>query len=169
MDYNPVVGPGGFDSHSGDLRNIMIKLDDNLVNTFLVPTLDKTGDSIFYHATRVAIAIANDNLARKCFDVSVLHDILEDTDCTVQDLEEAGLSSEVVAAIEALTHRDNERYIDYIKRVAHNDIAATVKLYDIEDNMKPDRLALCKRPHKYFQALAILASYGYYKEHDERP
>lgn len=134
---------------------------DDLVNKYLLPTLDKTGDPILYHALRVALAVENDHYSEAHSQVALLHDIFEDTDCSVWELRKAGLSNEVIEAIEVLTHHPNERYIDYILRVVENDLAAIVKLYDIADNMREDRLAITKRPHKYFQALAILGSYGY--------
>ena len=56
---------------------------------------------------------------------SVLHDAIEDTDLTIDDLVEAGYTADVVAAIDCLTHRHGETYEDYIDRVARNDVGAT--------------------------------------------
>jgi (p)ppGpp synthase/HD superfamily hydrolase len=71
--------------------------------------------------------------------VAVLHDVVEDTDFELRDLVEAGYRPEVVAAVDSLTHRDNESYDEYIGRVATNEVARRVKLADLRDNLANNR------------------------------
>lgn len=73
--------------------------------------------------------------------VGVLHDILEDTEITVDDLHEAGFDSLVTTAIECLTKKKSEKYDDYIDRIKENKLAVRVKLNDLTDNMDIKRLS----------------------------
>ena len=67
--------------------------------------------------------------------VGILHDVVEDTPWTIDKLAQEGFSEEIVAAINAITHRDNESYDDFMLRVQANPIATRVKLNDLTDNM----------------------------------
>ncbi len=67
--------------------------------------------------------------------VGVLHDVVEDTPWTLEQLTEEGFSKEVVDGIDAMTRRDNESYDDYLLRVQDNPLATRVKLNDLTDNM----------------------------------
>lgn len=102
--------------------------------------------SIFYHKARI---------------VALLHDIIEDTDCTWDDLHKLGCDPEICEAIDALTHKDNENYFEYIIRVSENDIAKIVKKYDLENNMDITRLKTFgeyeqKRLEKYWYSYKYL-------------
>jgi (p)ppGpp synthase/HD superfamily hydrolase len=70
---------------------------------------------------------------------AVLHDAVEDTDITLDDLRAAGYRPEIVDAIDALTHRPPESYEQYIERVARNPVARRVKTADIEENLANNR------------------------------
>jgi (p)ppGpp synthase/HD superfamily hydrolase len=70
---------------------------------------------------------------------AVLHDVVEDTELTLDDLRRAGYRSEVVAAIDALTQRPDESYEQYIGRAARNPVARRVKAADIEENLANNR------------------------------
>jgi (p)ppGpp synthase/HD superfamily hydrolase len=72
---------------------------------------------------------------------AVLHDVVEDTPVTLQQLREAGFPEEVVAAVELLTHDPLATYDQYIARLKDNPIARAVKLADLEDNMQLQRVA----------------------------
>tara|TARA_B100001250_G_scaffold359413_1_gene336267 strand:+ start:818 stop:1339 length:522 start_codon:yes stop_codon:yes gene_type:complete len=76
--------------------------------------------------------------------VAVLHDIVEDTDITLQDLRDMGYNSMIVNAIDCLSKRDGESYDDFIERTLTDTLACIVKLGDIEDNMDLDRLKTVK-------------------------
>ena len=66
---------------------------------------------------------------------AVLHDAIEHTDLTIDQLVHAGYPASVVAAVDCLTHRDEETYEHYIDRVAGNATARKVKIEDINDNL----------------------------------
>jgi (p)ppGpp synthase/HD superfamily hydrolase len=70
---------------------------------------------------------------------SVLHDAIEDTELTIEDLVDAGFTSDVVLVIQCLTHRGDETYEDYIDRVARNDVARRVKIADLNENIANNR------------------------------
>jgi hypothetical protein len=89
---------------------------------------------------------------------SVLHDAIEDTDLTIDDLVKAGYSPDAVEAIDCLTHRDNESYDEYIDRVAHNGVARRVKIADLYENLAnnrrlPSSPAKAERIERYRRAL----------------
>lgn len=93
--------------------------------------------------------------------VALLHDILEDTDCTVDDLYALGCDQEIVDDVVILTKPKQERYVDYIKRVNTNNIARLVKIYDLQHNMDITRLKVFgeyehKRLEKYWKAYKYL-------------
>ena len=93
--------------------------------------------------------------------VALLHDTVEDTYVTLDHLAD-WFSSTVVEAVDALTHRDGVPYLEYIeKQVALNPLATKVKLADLQDNMRVDRLpkvtaGSAKRLIQYGQAVQIL-------------
>jgi (p)ppGpp synthase/HD superfamily hydrolase len=70
---------------------------------------------------------------------AVLHDVVEDTEVELHDLEEGGYPSELVYAVDSLTRRPGEPYEQYIERVARNDIARRVKVVDLKDNLANNR------------------------------
>ncbi|MGU8716832.1 GTP pyrophosphokinase [Clostridium perfringens] len=95
--------------------------------------------------------------------VGVLHDILEDTDITRNDLLNYGFSEEIVIAVEILTKPKNQKYMDYIENIKSNNIAKKVKLIDLKHNMDLTRLSEIydndlKRTMKYFEAYKKLIS-----------
>ncbi len=65
----------------------------------------------------------------------ILHDIIEDTSWTLNQLHEAGFSKEIIDGVDAMSRRDNESYDYYMLRVLDNPIAKRVKMYDLTDNM----------------------------------
>lgn len=98
---------------------------------------DLAGRPYYYHLSRVA-----DNFGRNNYGiVAYLHDVIEDTNWTLNRLRERGFSPEVVEAVDAITRRKGEKYMDYIDRCARNTIALHVKLADLTDNMDIRRLS----------------------------
>jgi GTP diphosphokinase / guanosine-3',5'-bis(diphosphate) 3'-diphosphatase len=77
--------------------------------------------------------------------VGVLHDVLEDTAVTAEELREANLSSDVVDAVTALTRKSGQTYEQYIEQVAGNAIARPAKLADLADNLANNK-RLTRRP-----------------------
>lgn len=93
--------------------------------------------------------------------VGALHDVVEDTPWTLQQLAAEGFSPEIVEAIAVLTRREGESYDGYMERVRMNPIARRVKLNDLTDNMDirrwdsiPDYEV--ERLRKYLRAYKLL-------------
>jgi GTP diphosphokinase / guanosine-3',5'-bis(diphosphate) 3'-diphosphatase len=94
---------------------------------------------------------------------AVLHDVLEDTTMTADELLNAGVSRTVVDAVVALTHCPKDNYDEYIERVADHELAREVKLADLADNLAnneslprtPDVVA---RINRYKRAMRRLTS-----------
>ena len=88
---------------------------------------------------------------------AVLHDVVEDTAWTMEDLEAEGFSKQVLAALDCLTHTPEESYEDYISKIRTNPLAREVKLADLQDNMNIRRIPELqqkdlKRLERYHQA-----------------
>ena len=92
---------------------------------------DKAGAPYILHPIRVMLA-QTDDAARAA---ALLHDVIEDCGWTAEGLAEAGIPSQVVVAVEALTRRPGEDYMDFVRRAAADPIAKRVKLADVEDNL----------------------------------
>jgi len=93
--------------------------------------------------------------------VAVLHDVVEDTKYTLEDLRKAGYSQKVLRSLDYLTKRDGEEYEEFIKRVKHNPLARKVKMADLKDNLDLKRIRKPKqrdfmRIEKYRRALSEL-------------
>lgn len=95
---------------------------------------DKNNKPYILHPIAVAM---NFRYNENKFIVSILHDVIEDTNVTIADLIEAGFSKEITDSIELLTRRENETYKEFIERIelSNNEIAISVKVADIIDNI----------------------------------
>ena len=94
--------------------------------------------------------------------VAILHDVLEDTNWTFQDLKREGFPDSVLAALDCVTKRDGEDYEEFVERSRSNPLARSVKLADLEDNMDLRRLPTIteedkNRLEKYVKAWSRLA------------
>ena len=98
--------------------------------------VDKAGQPYILHPIRMMLAVKTDEERI----AAILHDTVEDTSLTFDDLEEAGFSSSVIEAVKALTKTDGESRIEAAKRAAANPVARQVKLADVADNMDLGRL-----------------------------
>ena len=72
--------------------------------------------------------------------VAALHDVVEDTSTSIDDLRKEGFSEKVLAAVIAITQNKGETKANYIERIRENPLAIRVKLNDLEDNMDIRRL-----------------------------
>lgn len=97
---------------------------------------DKAGQPYILHPLRLMFSLQDD----KSKIVALLHDVIEDTTITIEDLKNKGFPQDIIEAIEALTKRPNETYQDFIERVSNNELAKTVKIADLKDNMNLTRL-----------------------------
>ena len=92
-----------------------------------------------------------------------LHDVVEDTHLSFDDLSDAGICKPVIEALKLLTHPDGLDYFDYIKAIKKNKIATLVKLADLAHNSDLSRLKVVtdkdeQRREKYLEAINILLS-----------
>ena len=93
--------------------------------------------------------------------VAYLHDTLEDTLITADDLRTAGISEDVIKAVIAITKTEDTNYFQYIKDVKENSLSRVVKIADLKHNMDLTRLPVITekdvtRQAKYVSALAQL-------------
>ena len=119
--------------------------------------LDKGGHPYILHPLRVMLAC--DTLTEKI--VAMLHDTLEDSDLTPEDLQQAGFPKEIIEAVVCLTRTPEEDYLLHIEQVAKNPLATSVKLADLADNMDLNRLPGLtprdfQRLERYLRAKKIL-------------
>jgi (p)ppGpp synthase/HD superfamily hydrolase len=98
---------------------------------------DKNGQPYILHALRVMLRLGSERERI----VGVLHDVVEDTPTTLDDLRALGYEEGVVTAIEHVTRREDETYEQFTARAASDPIARRVKLADLEDNLDVRRLA----------------------------
>jgi (p)ppGpp synthase/HD superfamily hydrolase len=98
--------------------------------------VDKSGQPYILHPLRVMFRCESD-VERT---VAVLHDVVEDTDYTLDDLREMGFSAHVISALDCVTKRQGESYEAFVNRSASDPIAVKVKIADLEDNMDVRRL-----------------------------
>ena len=98
--------------------------------------LDKGGHPYILHPVRVMLQCKT--IEEKT--VAMLHDLLEDTEITAEDLRKEAFPEEVIEAVLCLTKTDGEDYTEYIERICKNKLAARVKLADLMDNMDLNRL-----------------------------
>jgi (p)ppGpp synthase/HD superfamily hydrolase len=98
--------------------------------------VDKAGHAYILHPLRVMLRVtsAHERMA------AVLHDVVEDTPVSLQQLVGEGFAPEVIAAVEALTKRPGESRIDAARRAAANPVAREVKLADNAENMDLSRI-----------------------------
>lgn len=105
---------------------------------------DKAGEPYIGHVNRVAASVVPQEPVFVA--VALLHDVVEDSSMTLEDLERQGFPPDVVAAVELLTRQKNVPAEEYYRRIRSNPIALAVKLSDIGDNSDPERLARLDMP-----------------------
>lgn len=136
--------------------------------------LDKAGCDYIEHPLRVMAA--GKSLDEKI--VGVLHDVVEDTNWTFEDLAAEGFSAEVIEALRCVTKQsESEPYDKFIARVKRNPLAVAVKLNDLSDNMDIRRLPYLsdkdikrlKRYLKAYKQLTGVPTYSVYACQQEYP
>ncbi|MFB0845055.1 GTP pyrophosphokinase [Paenibacillus oleatilyticus] len=98
--------------------------------------LDKGNQPYILHPLRLMLQ-APDNDSKI---VAVLHDVIEDTDVTIEALRQEGFAEHLLEALDCLTRRDNETYEEFLQRIKPNALARVVKLLDLEDNRDVRRI-----------------------------
>lgn len=123
---------------------------DALAEQYHRGQVDKAGNPYINHPRAVAEALReHGDHGDHAVMAGLLHDIVEDTPVTLDQLRELGYPEEVVAAVDSVTRREGkqypggkEPYMDLIRRAAANPLGRLVKLEDNRNNSDPARLAL---------------------------
>ena len=118
---------------------------------------DKSGLPYITHPLHVAESMESED---ECV-VALLHDVLEDTDITIEDLTRIGITDRQIAALKLLCHDDSVPYLEYVQAIRGDQIARKVKLADLHHNSDLTRLNVIttqdiERVEKYKQAIEIL-------------
>jgi len=121
--------------------------------------VDKAGRPYMEHPLRVMKAMSND--AERI--VAILHDVIEDTDLTLDQLAAEGFPGYILEALDSVTRRDDETYEAFVARAARNPIGRRVKYADLQDNADLTRIAVptaadIARTEKYHRAMAQLGA-----------
>ena len=118
---------------------------------------DKSGMPYVFHPFHLAEQMTDENTTT----VALLHDVVEDTNLTFEDLGNMGFPEQVIDALKLLTHDDRVEYMDYVANIKSNPIAVAVKLADLRHNSDTTRLdsvdeKALKRVEKYAKAIKLL-------------
>ncbi len=118
---------------------------------------DKSGLPYVYHPFHLAEQMKDEDTTI----VALLHDVVEDTDLTMEDLASMGFGPKVIEALRLMTHAKSVPYLDYVRAIAQNPIARAVKIADLTHNSDLSRLEMVTdedlaRVEKYKHALEIL-------------
>lgn len=119
--------------------------------------LDKSGMPYVYHPFHLAEQMDSEETVI----VALLHDVVEDTDYSIQDIAAMGFSKAVIDALTLMTHDKAVPYPEYVAKIKTNPIATAVKLADLRHNSDLSRLetvdeAALRRVQKYKAAIALL-------------
>jgi (p)ppGpp synthase/HD superfamily hydrolase len=118
---------------------------------------DKAGAPYILHPLRMMMRMESE----PAMIAAVLHDVVEDSEWTLEQLRGEGFSEDVLQAVDCLTSREGETYDEFIARVRASAIARRVKIADLEDNMNvkrigeitPKDLARIEKYHRAWRAL----------------
>lgn len=120
--------------------------------------VDKAGKPYILHPMTVAVNMkTTDGII-----AALLHDVVEDSDITLEDLEKE-FTSNIIEALKLLTHDEETEYFDYIKKIKSNTLAKSVKIQDLMHNSDVSRLENVTqkdiaRVNKYKKALDFLTN-----------
>jgi (p)ppGpp synthase/HD superfamily hydrolase len=122
--------------------------------------IDKAGKPYILHPLRLMFQL-EDEIGMIA---AVLHDVVEDSDITLEDLRKEGIPEEAVEIIGHLTRDPEESYDNFIQRISGNRKAIRVKIKDLEDNMDFSRLSVIEQKDmerlvRYHKALSFLKRY----------
>ena len=120
---------------------------------------DKSGMPYVFHPFHLAEQMPDEETTI----VALLHDVIEDTPCTPEDLRAMGFDEDVLDALALMTHDKRIPYMDYVAKIKENRIARTVKMADLRHNSDLTRLdeideKAKKRIEKYKAAFEILSA-----------
>lgn len=120
--------------------------------------VDKTGMPYVFHPFHLAEQMS-DEISTIC---ALLHDVVEDTEYTFNDIRNMGFPQEVIEVLMLLTHEDSVPYMEYVEKIGENPIAKQVKLVDLRHNSDLTRLNIVDekalaRVEKYQKAITFLS------------
>ena len=120
--------------------------------------VDKTDMPYVFHPFHLAEQMTNE-ISTIC---ALLHDVIEDTEYTFNDLRNMGFPEEAIDVLTLLTHEDNVPYMEYVEKISTNPVAKQVKLADLRHNSDLTRLNVIdekalERNEKYQKAIALLS------------
>ncbi len=118
---------------------------------------DKGGLPYVFHPFHLAEQMTDEETTI----VALLHDVVEDTSITLDDLAEMGFGKVIVEAVALMTHAKGIDYMDYVRAIKQNPVARAVKLADLRHNSDLSRLNVVdekalKRRENYLEAIALL-------------
>ncbi len=118
---------------------------------------DKSGLPYVFHPFHVAEQMDDEDSTI----VALLHDVVEDTDTTFDDLKALGVNQNVLDALRLLTHDPSITYMEYVRKIKDNPLAKKVKIADLTHNSDTTRLDVVdekalERVKKYKEALEFL-------------
>ncbi len=121
--------------------------------------VDKSGLPYIYHPIHLAEQMDDDESVT----VALLHDVVEDTDWTLEQLRAEGFSNVVITALSYMTHDDSVPYMEYVEKISENPVATKVKLADLKHNSDLTRIDNItekdlKRVQKYKIAIGLLTN-----------
>ncbi len=99
--------------------------------------VDKSGQPYILHPIRMMLMCSTEKERQ----VAIMHDLIEDTDVTLEQLVNEGFCQTVIDCVDCLTRRKHETYSDFIERCCENQMAIKIKLLDIDDNTDATRLS----------------------------
>ena len=119
--------------------------------------VDKSGMPYVFHPFHLAEQMTDDATTV----TALLHDVVEDTDYTLNDLRAMGFPEAAVDAIAMMTHDPKVPYLDYVAKIKTNPVARAVKLADLRHNSDLSRLdtvdeKALERAEKYRKAIRLL-------------
>lgn len=120
---------------------------------------DKSGLPYVFHPFHLAEQMTDEVTTI----VALLHDVVEDTDYTIEDLRKLGFPEIVMEAIALMTHEKSVPYMEYVEKIRSNPVARVVKLADLRHNSDLNRLNKVndediRRVKKYQEAMCYLES-----------
>lgn len=120
--------------------------------------VDKSGMPYVYHPFHLAEQMKTEETVI----VALLHDVVEDTDYTLDDIKAMGFSDDIIEALALMTRDKSVPYMDYIAKIKNNPIAREVKLADLRHNSDLTRLdevdeKALVRVKKYNDAIMMLS------------
>lgn len=130
----------------------MVDLCRRICTTAHATQQRRNGDPYEVHPIRVSKAFEENHIRAGA---ALLHDVIEDTEITVDDLLGKGVSLSIVRVVNLLTHDESVDYADYIREIKTDKDARAVKIADIVDNITD--LPTAHNIKKYRQALMLLA------------